>query len=407
MGVQTDFSPLKKVMIHEPDIGIGYITPAIAEQLLYDDIVFLPRMIEEHYVFTQALRVLIGEEHVLEIEDLLSEVLDDTDARNSLIKIIAQQEDVQQDVVEHLLQLDSKQLSQVLISGMDDDHTNWLKPLPNLVFTRDLSCVIQDYILLSKMNKDARSRESVLFRYVVQYHPVFSEFKDKTLQLTETPHHFHEKSIEGGDVMIVHPEYVLIGISERTTWDAFMQVKDELLQKGIVKNVVAVKLPSERYCMHLDTVFTVLSEDFCVGYAPLVFENNSSLEIIKYSKGATSPIIYQNLKDLMQEIYPQITCIPCGNGIAPFDAREQWTDGANLVTVDRNVAFAYERNVHTLQAFRKNGFNVLDARHLVNYSTGEIELLKQSPLIITISSAELSRARGGPHCMTMPIKRKG
>lgn len=407
MTIKTEFDVLKSVIVHEPDIGIGYITPAVAEQLLYDDIVFLPRMIEEHFVFTQALRAVIGKQHVHEVEDLLAEVLENNSAKIELLKQLKLIDDLSDETIEILSHMNSKDLSQTLISGLDNEHQAHLKPLPNLVFTRDLACVIHDHILLSKMNKDARKRESFLFRSIIQHHPIFESYQGKVIDLLETEDSENLISIEGGDVMLVHPDYLLIGISERTSWEGFHAVKEQIFKRNIVKNVVAVQLPQERYCMHLDTVFTVLSEEICAGYSALVFEKNSELKVLKYSTTSTESIEYNSLRELMLEFYPKMKFVPCGNAIPPFDAREQWTDGANLVAVRPNVAFSYERNVHTLNAFRSHGFSVVDARHFVNYSEEEQQVLLKQPCIITIASAELSRARGGTHCMTLPIGRLG
>jgi arginine deiminase len=407
MKIFSEHDQLNAVIIHEPDIGIGYITPAVAEQLLYDDIVFLPRMIEEHYVFTQALRSVIGEQNVYEIEDLLGDVLKIPLAKSHLLSQLKSIDDLSEETMEVLSNMNSKDLSQTLISGLDNEHQVRLKPLPNLVFTRDLACVIHNHILLSKMNKEARKRESYLFQTIVQHHSIFHSFQEKIIDLLEIEDPENYISIEGGDVMLVHPDYLLIGISERTSWEGFHAVKEQIFSRQIVKNIVAVKLPPERYCMHLDTVFTVLSNEFCVGYSALVFEKNSQLEVMKFTSSNCKPVNYNSLIELMLEVYPEMKFIPCGNNLPPFDAREQWTDGANLVAVRPNVAFSYERNVHTLNAFRSHGFSIVDARHFVNYSEEEQTILLKQPCIITIPSAELSRARGGTHCMTLPIGRMG
>ena len=406
MTINSEIQTLTKVIVHEPDNGIDHVSPEIAEELLYDDIVFLPRMIEEHYTFTQTLRMLLGDDNVCDIQQLLQDILKDEAVRNELLQYIYDTEDLSLGKYEMLKQIQPEYLAATLISGVHPEtDESVIKPLPNLVFTRDIGCVINDHLVVCKANKNARRRENFLTKFIVKYHPIFASFKDKTIDfcIEENLEADSGISIEGGDIMLIHPRHLLVGESERTSLDAIFELKNYLFENDVVDFVTIVEIPNERYCMHLDTIFTIIDEETCVGFAPLMFEKNDKVDIITYSKNNQRAILHPTLKELIKDIYPNMKFISCGNGISPFAQREQWTDGCNFVAIKPGVAYCYERNLKTLNAFKENGFTVISAKRILSE---EYTLDELNKTIITIPSAELSRARGGPHCMTFPIGRK-
>lgn len=405
MQINSEIQTLHTVIVHEPDNGIDFVSPEIAEELLYDDIVFLPRMIEEHYTFTQTLRQLLGKENVLDVQQLLEDILVQEDVRMELLEYIYKMEDLSLGKFELLKQIPLSDLAAILISGVHSEtKQSVLKPIPNLIFTRDVGCVINAHLVVCKANKNARLRENYLIKHIVKHHPIFDTFKDKTIDFCteENTKPNSGISIEGGDIMLIHPRHLLIGESERTSLEAIFELKNYLFENDVVDFVSIIEIPNERYCMHLDTIFTIIDEETCVGYAPLMFEKNDKVDIITYTKNNQRAVLHPTVKDLIKTIYPNMNFIACGNGISPFAQREQWTDGCNFVSVKPGVAYCYERNLRTLDAFKQAGFSIISAKRILSeaYTLNELE-----KTIITIPSSELSRARGGPHCMTFPISR--
>lgn len=414
ISVRSEIAPLKRVMVHRPDKGTARISPKYAEDLLFDDIVHLPRMQEEHDVFVQVLHAFLGPENVLDVEQLLLETLGmDEAAKQEMLDLIVAHAELPKQSKKLLEGLSDQELTQVLITGYYEADDYFLfDPIPNFIFTRDIAFVVNDHLVITKAAKEARSRENFLTRFIIWAHPIFQELQrqDRVINLNNVDLFPPSKrgepvSLEGGDAMLLHPDYLLIGASERTTSHAIRSLAKELFKRKAVKNVVEVDIPSDRSFMHLDTIFTQISERDFVGYKPIVVDGMSSkLEVMRHD-GSTER--YASIKDfVLAEIQPEARFIFSGRGESPYQEREQWTDGCNLVALRPGVAITYDRNTHTEEAFREAGYQVIHAYDLLKaFDSGDLQPSEVERTIITLPSGELSRARGGSHCMTCPIQR--
>jgi arginine deiminase len=418
LSVSSETGTLQKVLIHRPDIGIEKVTPSRATYLLYEDIVFLPKMQEEHDVFTECLSLFLGKENVIDIQILLKEVLEDEGIKRELLHTVCAIEGCEERLEDFLKEADAATLADTLISGVfvHKKKIPVFFPLPNLIFTRDLGTLINGHLLIAQAGLKARSRESVLCYFIFHHHPLFRTFaRDaRIIELaTNTKELAHlnngslgVESVEGGDVMLISKDHLLLGCSERSSLAGVEKMKNQLLEKKVVEKVSIINLPKLRYCMHLDTIFTMLGNKECVGYKPLVMKEKA-MEITQYSAGSSKPESFPSLQKLIMSEFPGMDFIPCGEGIFPYDEREQWTDACNLFAIRDGVAFTYDRNTRTNEALQERGYTIISASELSRQiKDGLVKTENIAKTIITIPSSELSRARGGPHCMTMPLLRK-
>ena len=411
----SEIQNLRKLIVHKPDDGIARVSPKKAEELLFDDIVFLPQMREEHEIFRRVLWALIGKENVLITEDLIKEGFDNSpDVKEELIDKIIDYEELPSSQKAFFMSLPHEELTQLLITGyhQNEDHV-FFDPIPNFIFTRDIAVAIKDHVIITKAAKMARYRENLLTRFIFYAHPLFKSLEPdgKIINLNHPDKFPPSKrgevvSMEGGDVMMLNDDFVLIGCSERTTDYAIRSVKEFLFKNNIVKNIAQINIPNERFCMHIDTLFTMIDINDMVCFKPIIYDGISSNVKVFRQNGAQA--VYDSVKSFfIHEINPDVNFIFAGEGKSPYQEREQWTDGCNLVTIRPGVALTYDRNPKTEVALRTAGYNIIHAKDfLYQVDRQKIDPNALQKTIITLPSNELSRARGGSHCMTCPIVRE-
>jgi len=403
--IYSETDHLRQVIVHTPGGEMDMVSPLHREALLFEDILFLSHARKEHELMCAVFEKVVGPNgSVLQISQLLRESFDLEEARFSFIDQLceASHQANLRAFEKDLSNLSPSELCHFALTGQSPLKIE-AHPIPNLLFMRDLAAVVGDHIVLSHAATSARARESIIIDVVIAHHPSFSAFHDKVIKLPKGV------TFEGGDLLVASADTVVIGNSERTSFGGLISVVRELFNRTKIENVIMVNLPPERSCMHLDTVFTFASPTECVVFPPLI-ELSGLNNVVSFSKGADAlqltTRIYQNLQEALESTLGRsITFAPCGGSDSLSQRREQWTDGANLFAVAPGVVLGYDRNLKTFDEMSRLGYRVVTADGFLSYYQVS-DYQPGEKIAIKLDGHELSRGRGGPRCMTMPISRE-
>ena len=409
INVTSEIAPLKKVLLHRPGKELLNLTPDTLGRLLFDDIPFLPVAIKEHEEFAQILKDNGVE--VVYLEDLMAEVLDLSDEirdkfikqfvyeagirapkyKKLAIKYLKNIKDNKELVLKTMegiqisdISKEEREIDRSLTDLIDEEDKFIADPMPNLYFTRDPFASIGNGISLNKMYSVTRNRETIYAEYIFNYHPEYKE------QVTKYYDRYNPYHIEGGDILNINNHVLAVGISQRTEPEAIDELAKNLFKNPEceIDTVLAFNIPNSRAFMHLDTVFTQIDYDKFT-YHPGIMD---TLQVFEITEGddpdsfedLTVTEINDSLENILRKyVGRDITLIPCAGGDKVAAEREQWNDGTNTLCIAPGVVVVYNRNNITNNILREHGIKVFE-----------------------MSSAELSRGRGGPRCMSMPLMRE-
>ncbi len=416
--VTSEIGRLRRVLVHEPGREVDRMVPPMMEELLFDDILFGDRAREEHGRFRRLLQ-LLGVE-VVEARTLLLEALADEAARRWLLEVVGPElpldlrslpvwagpEEMVEAMVEGVLQGE-------VPTGLGVSDLFRIPPLPNWCFQRDPQIVIGDSVLFAAMATPARWREGLLARVIFRCHPKLAATAviGDPLRPECGPTHLlglHRPRLEGGDVLVLSSDVVAVGLSERTNVQAVDFLVDALARmEGGPRWLEIVDLPKKRAYMHLDTVFTVVDRDAALAYAPVITgpgpEVARTFEV-DLKAGDRTPRDRGLLLPALAARGLDLEPILCGGGDAVAQQREQWTDGANAVALAPGFITLYDRNTATADELARRGFRVVAGRDVL-LGRAEVSLAAGERVCLLLESNEISRARGGPHCLTHPLLR--
>jgi arginine deiminase len=418
--VDSEIGRLRRVLVHRPGREIDWMVPAMMGSLLFDDILDGDEAREEHDLFSEVFRQAGVE--TLDVQSLLADVLANEAPRKQLLDELEAEYGVPFSLVHHLKELSPQGLASALIEGIrnpaevsDPGRLQFfqLNPVPNYFFQRDPQVVMGNRVVISSMATDAREREPLLARTLFEHHPALSgtaalfEIDVPPSGAPQHNPHFPYPNLEGGDVLVVSPEIVLVGLSERTNRRGIEVLAEYLrLEETPFRHLIMVELPRRRSYMHLDTVFTLIDRNLCLAHLPVVQsggpESAHVYSVDLYAKELTFTLRSSLLKALA-DFGVELDVVPCGGASDAIDQqREQWTDGANAFAIAPGLIFLYRRNRRTIEELARRGWRILPDEEA---AAGKHDLLGGGPAVVSLASNELSRARGGPRCMTMPLER--
>jgi len=417
LNVTSEIGRLKSVLVHLPGREIDQMVPPMMAQLLFDDILYGQVAREEHRRFQQLIRFIADD--VLDLQDLLEEAFDDDDVKDHVVRDLAKRNRLKRPLVATLLELKPSALAEVLIAGIARESVSGelpqfdLIPIPNLFFMRDPQVVLGDRVVISSMATQARRRESLLSKYVFESHP---RFRDRSLFWVDFMATERERptrnmpTLEGGDVLIPRRDLLLVGVTERTNKAGVETLMRSLRDAGAgVRHVIIVDIPRARSFMHLDTIFTFISRHECLIYPPVILQSGSqAATVTSVDLTKKRSLAYSEEKSLLSALKKKrfdLEPIYCGGRRAVDQQREQWTDGANAFALAPGIILGYERNVRTAEELAKHGYHIVYEDDLLLGRT-ELETWTNKKYALQIAGNELSRARGGPRCMTMPLERE-
>ena len=397
----SEIGRLKRVLLHRPGGELENLMPEYLERLLFDDIPYLKEAQKEHDAFADCLRSQGVE--VVYLTDLVVESLTDGDVRRELLRQFLDEADIQDSrtreaVEEYLSAMPDQEMVPAMMAGVrksqlrtgsarlgdylsaaGDDYPFAVDPMPNLYFTRDPFATIGTGVSLHKMHTVTRNRETLFGKFIFEHHPVYKNaprWYDRGLT----------SSLEGGDILILSPQVLAVGISQRTREDSIDTLAETVLTyDGTFQKVLAFNIPKTRSFMHLDTVFTMVDRDKFTVHPNILGQLTVFVMELDENRKMTIRQEDGRLEDILKEHLglDSVTLIPCGRGSEIDAAREQWNDGSNTLAIAPGEVVVYARNYVTNQSLEEAGIR-----------------------IHTIPSAELSRGRGGPRCMSMPLWRE-
>ena len=409
LNVTSEIGILKRVMVHSPGPEVEAMTPKEAEADLYNDIIPLSAMRSEFDV----LKSFLGKvAEVLELKELLAQVLADAGNRYEFLDGIAQLCPIR-GRMEELMAMRPAELARVVIEGLPalpgslagtlSPRSFSLRPLPNAYFMRDSAAVMRDWAISSATAYDVRLIESIVTRFLFRRHP---DLHARGLLIDGPRERSRFITIEGGDVVVLSPNVLAVGVSERTTADSVERLaSNAAMAFGEDVTVFAVVLPRERACIHLDMVFTVVDRDATLVYAPMVTGRNRA-RVVRIDALANGTLRFGEEEGLLQGLWGagfDLEPLSCG-GVDPlFQEREQWWSGANSFAFAPGKIIMYSCNAKTLDVLSDAGFAIREARDFIE---GREKVEDFERLAVRFDGIELARGGGGARCMTMPVERE-